>query len=63
LKVSYDCRPAPQHVMSSHWAEIFYSISSPMEESQLVAAAPLLCVHPEVCCSGENFAEPPHALH
>ena len=26
----------------NHSAEIFYSISSPMEESQLVAAAPLL---------------------
>ena len=29
-----------------------------MEESQLVAAAPLLWVQPEVWWSGENFAEP-----
>ena len=45
------------------WAEILYSISSPMEEKQFVAAALLLWVHPEVCCSGENFSEPAHDLH
>ena len=47
----------------SHWGEIFYSISSPMEESQLVAAAGLLWLQPEVCWTGENFAEPAHELH